>query len=88
MILMEAANQVAAYIIFDHSSQSYGSIYSGTPSLTYTICRSKDLEWGLFCFSETFFKTNTTIDIYSFNTLTWKTKNALSMKFQLFVSRC
>ena len=60
IILMEAANQVAAYIIFDHSSQSDGSIYFGRPSFTYTICRSKDLEWDLFCFNETFFKTNTT----------------------------
>ena len=55
---MESANQVAAYIIFDHSSQSDGSLYCGRPSLTYTI--SKDLEWDLFCFNEIFFKTNTT----------------------------
>ena len=58
---MEAANQVAAYIIFDHSSQSDGSIYSGKPSLTYTRCRSKDLERDLFCFNQIFFKANTTI---------------------------
>ena len=36
IILIEAANQVAAHNIFDHSSQSDGSIYSGRPSLTYT----------------------------------------------------
>ena len=47
---MEAANQVATYIIFEHSSQSDGSFYSGRPSLTCTICRFKDLEWDLFCF--------------------------------------
>ena len=42
--------------IFDHSSQSDESVYSGKPSLINTRCRSKDLEWDLFCFNETFFK--------------------------------
>ena len=46
-------------------SQSDGLIYSGRPSLTFTICRSKDLEWDLFCLNEIFFKTNTTsVEIY------------------------
>ena len=62
---MEAANQVATYIskldLWSQQQIRKIIIYSGRPSLINTRYRSKDLEWDLFCFNKTFFKTNTTI---------------------------
>ena len=60
IILMEAANQVVAYIskldLWSQQPFRWIIIYSWRPSLINIRSRSKDIEQDLFCFNETFFK--------------------------------